>query len=199
MHRAGACTSSSGFRHRTNRCAENPLGRTRSAGYLDGGNRHAVAAPRQVCGPGIFYRGAAGRIGYTARGAGRQRPACGAWNRGRRRRLLQPAVCAPEAHRHAHVDDCRSAQWPHSATDGGGPEDRCRRTGVSSCLVAIDRYMQEQIAGLCRGDIRSNPLAATHGASSSLYRGTGRRLVHQSPRWSGGQLIGGSLLGRRAA
>jgi hypothetical protein len=42
-------------------------------------------------------------------------------------------------------------QWPHPATDGRRPEDCCRRTGISSCLVAIDRYMQEQIAGLCMG------------------------------------------------
>ena len=45
------------------RSAENALGRTRSAGHLDRRDRHAVAAPRQVCEPGIFHRGAAGRIG----------------------------------------------------------------------------------------------------------------------------------------
>jgi hypothetical protein len=54
MHRAGACSSSSGFRHRANRCAENPLGRTRSAGYLDGGNRYAVAAPAKYADQEFF-------------------------------------------------------------------------------------------------------------------------------------------------
>jgi hypothetical protein len=33
-----------------------PLGRTRSAGHLDRRNRHPLAAPCQVCGPGIFHR-----------------------------------------------------------------------------------------------------------------------------------------------
>jgi hypothetical protein len=43
--------------------AENALGRTRSTGNLDRRKRHAVAAARQVCRPGIFHRGAASRIG----------------------------------------------------------------------------------------------------------------------------------------
>jgi hypothetical protein len=36
--------------------AENALGRTRSAGHLDGRKRHALAAARQVRQPRIFHR-----------------------------------------------------------------------------------------------------------------------------------------------
>jgi hypothetical protein len=33
------------------------------------------------------------------------------------------------------------ARWPDSATDPGGAEDRCRRAGIPSRLVAVDRDM----------------------------------------------------------
>ena len=45
------------------RSAENALGRARSAGHLDGGDRYAAATPCQICEPGVFYPRAAGRIG----------------------------------------------------------------------------------------------------------------------------------------
>ncbi len=53
-----------------------------------------------------------------------------------------------EAHRHAHVADCGSAQRPDSAADAGGSEDGRRRPGISSRAVAIDRNVQEQVGGL---------------------------------------------------
>ena len=53
-----------------------------------------------------------------------------------------------QAHRRAHVADCGSAQWPDSAADAGG-RDNCRsRPGFSSCPVAIDRNVQEQVGGM---------------------------------------------------
>ena len=64
VRHADVGSGSGGFRHGAGRPgAENALGRTRSAGHLDRRNRHALAAPRQVCEPGILHRGAAGRIG----------------------------------------------------------------------------------------------------------------------------------------
>ena len=56
----------------------------------------------------------------AAIGAARPRQARGARHRARRRRRLQRGVRVRQAHRRAHVDDRRSAQWPHSADDAGG-------------------------------------------------------------------------------
>ena len=90
---------------------------------------------RQVCEPGIFHRGAAGRIGQAASGTVRPRQARGARDRGRRHRRLQRGVHAHEAHRRAHVADRRSAQWPASAADARGSEARPPPNGnfVSPC------------------------------------------------------------------
>ena len=90
--------------------------------------------------------------------------------------------------------DCRSAQWPASPSDAGGSEDGGDRSGISSRPGAIDRYVQEQVAGLRRLEIRSDDLAATRGNSSSL-----QHRAHESQRWSGGQFVGGALPDRRTA
>jgi hypothetical protein len=61
--------------------------------------------------------------------------------------------------------------------------------------VAIDRDLQDQVPDLCRGQVRSDAVAATRGTSSSLHRDC--LGVHQSPRWSGGRHVDGALLDRR--
>jgi hypothetical protein len=48
------------------------------------------------------------------------------------------------------------------------PEDCLCRTRVSRCAVAGDRNLQEQGAGMCRGQVRSRSFAALCGTSSTL-------------------------------
>src|SRR6266568_8580532 len=68
----GRGSSSGGLRESAGRAGtENAVGRTRPTGNLDRRIRHALAAPRQVCKPRIFHRGAASRIGQRASVAAR--------------------------------------------------------------------------------------------------------------------------------
>jgi len=67
-----------------------------------------------------------------------------------------------------NVADCRSAQRPDAAARSGGAENCCRRAGVSSRAVASDRYLQGQIAGLQRREVRSDALAPIRGTASPL-------------------------------
>ena len=151
--------------------------------------------PARYAEPGIFYRGAAGRIGCGAGGAGRQGPACGARDRTRRRRLLQPAVRTQEAHRHAHVDDCRSAQWPDSANDGRGSETGRRRTGISPRFVAIDRELARTGYRTCAGG-KYDPTPSPRRAELAPRYNTAGMNRHDGPEDVG---VRGSLLARRAA
>ena len=81
---------------------------------------------------------------------------------------LQFGVLVSKAHRCAHLEDCRSSQWPASVADARGSEGGRRRSGILPRAVAIDRDLQEQVGRLQRREIRSDALAATRGASSSL-------------------------------
>ena len=132
--------------------------------------------PAKYANQEFFTEAQRAELDQSAIGAARPRQACGARDRARRRRRLQRGVHVHEAHRRAHVDDCRSAQWPDSAADAGGAEDCRRRSGISSRPAAIDRDVQEQVGGLQRREIRSDALAATRGASSSL-----QHRAHESP------------------
>ena len=110
------------------------------------------------------------------------RQARGARHRARRRRRLQRGVRVREAHRRAHVADRRSAQWPDSAADAGGAEDRGRRAGIPPRPAAIDRDLQEQVGRLQRRQVRSEALAAARRASAAL-----QHRAHESLRQSGGR------------
>jgi hypothetical protein len=71
----------------------------------------------------------------------------------------------------ARTADRRPDQRPNSAPDAGSSEDCCRRSRISSRLVAGDRNVQEQPGGLQRREIRSNTVVATRRTSSPLqYR-----------------------------
>ena len=61
-------------------------------------------------------------------------------------------------------------------------------------LALVDRYVQEQVAGLRRLEIRSGHIAATRGNSSSLHH-----QGYESQRWPGRQFVGRALPDRRTA
>ena len=102
-----------------------------------------------------------------------------------------------KACRRAHVFGCRSAQRSDSAADAAGSAGRCGRSGVSPRAVAVDARVQDQGAGVCRRQVRSDALAAICGTPSSLPCGQLR--APQSQRRSGRRRVGGSVPAQRAA
>ena len=72
---------------------------------------------------------------------------------------------------------------------------RCRRSGISSRPVAIDRDVQEQVV---RPAAAANTIRRPRRDAQTLLPAT-TPLAHQSPRWSGGRRVGGPLPDRRAA
>ena len=119
----------------------------------------------------------------------------GARHRARRRRRLQRGVPVRQAHRRAHVDDRRSAQWPDSADDAGGAEEHGRRSRVPSGALAIDGDVQERVESPAAGG-KYDPKPSPRRAELPPRYNTA---AHESLRQSGGRLVAGSLPDARSA